>query len=163
MSDARPVIDDAAIRGIVRELLRELKPAILGRRSDAGGKAHPVAEQPRTGAPVPASSEEVALDTDAQLSAFVLRLIQLAEDATMRGAIRAGRVRFRLRRSAATQPGKPQPRERLRPTPRIVTERDVMAAARQQGRIVLDKGMVMTPLARDKARQLGIAIERTGR
>ena len=41
-----------------------------------------------------------------------------------------------------------------------VTERAVVAAARDGGRIVLGRGAVVTPLARDKARALGVALEK---
>jgi len=42
----------------------------------------------------------------------------------------------------------------------IVTEKKVMAAAKAGKKLVVGKGVVLTPLARDKARQLGVEIER---
>ena len=53
----------------------------------------------------------------------------------------------------------------LRPAPRAidrgaVTERTVAAAAKAGGRLVLGPRAVLTPLAREKARALGIEIER---
>jgi hypothetical protein len=41
-----------------------------------------------------------------------------------------------------------------------VTERKVQEAAKAGGRIVLGRGAVLTPLAREKARALGVQIER---
>ena len=41
-----------------------------------------------------------------------------------------------------------------------VTERAVVAASKNGGRIVLGPGAVVTPLARDKARALGVALEK---
>jgi hypothetical protein len=41
-----------------------------------------------------------------------------------------------------------------------VTERAVVAAAKDGRRIVLGRRAVVTPLARDKARALGVALER---
>jgi hypothetical protein len=41
-----------------------------------------------------------------------------------------------------------------------VTERAVIAASKNGGRIVLGRAAVVTPLARDKARALGVALEK---
>jgi hypothetical protein len=43
-----------------------------------------------------------------------------------------------------------------------VTERAVVAASKNGGRIVLGRGAVVTPLARDKARALGVALDKEG-
>ena len=41
-----------------------------------------------------------------------------------------------------------------------MTERSLVAAAKAGKKLVIAKGVVLTPLARDKARQLGVQIER---
>jgi hypothetical protein len=41
-----------------------------------------------------------------------------------------------------------------------VTERAVVAASKNGGRILLGRRAVVTPLARDKARALGVALEK---
>jgi hypothetical protein len=42
----------------------------------------------------------------------------------------------------------------------VVKESTVTAAAKAGTRLVIGRGVVVTPLARDKARQLGVQIER---
>jgi hypothetical protein len=56
----------------------------------------------------------------------------------------------------------PQPPEGsvLRIDRGAVTERAVIKAAAEGARLVLGRGAVLTPLARDKARSLGVEIEK---
>jgi hypothetical protein len=68
--------------------------------------------------------------------------------------IRAGRLRFTLGRAAGSSPGV------VRVAHGAVTERKVKQAADAGARLVLGPGAVLTPLAREKARALGIDIER---
>jgi hypothetical protein len=99
--------------------------------------------------------EEVTIATDAELAAFVRRVIEQRE------TIQSGRLKFRLKRarkSAASDAAPPGGSERI--DKGIVTEKKVMAAAKAGKRLVVGKGVVLTPLARDKARQLGLQIER---
>jgi hypothetical protein len=42
----------------------------------------------------------------------------------------------------------------------LVAERHVVAAAKSGKKLTVAKGVAVTPLARDKARQLGVVIER---
>ena len=63
-------------------------------------------------------------------------------------------MRFTL--GAATAP----PADATRIDRGAVTERTVAAAAKAGGRLVLGPRAVLTPLAREKARALGIEIER---
>jgi hypothetical protein len=135
------------------------------------------AAKPRTEAPprsAPADRrtviEEVALYTDQDLAKFVRRLIQLLDDPADREAVRAGRHLFRLKRArpAATGVGGlGAPTNAARPVGTVeriaqgvVKESTVVAAAKAGARLVVGKGVVVTPLARDKARQLGVQIER---
>ena len=79
-------------------------------------------------------------------------------------AIRTGRLRFRLRA---------RPRARLSPAAHpaavtriqtgAVTERVIRDAAAEGTRLVLAPGAVLTPLAREQARALGVEIERERR
>ncbi len=122
-------------------------------------------------------TETVNLSTDDDLAAFVKRLLDL--EPGEREELRSGRKRFMLaaprtagrRRqpAAAAGPGRPWPRGAGRPgetTPvrRIergaVTEAVVSAAARDGQRLVLGRGAVLTPLARDRARASGVQIEK---
>jgi hypothetical protein len=118
------------------------------------------------------AAEPVTLRTDADLERFVLALLARCEDPRQRDAIRAGRVRFTLGGTApapargtapATARGAaaaPAPAGVLHIARGAVTERTVDEAARTGARLVLGPRAVLTPLAREKARAKGIAIER---
>jgi hypothetical protein len=102
----------------------------------------------------PAGVEHVVLETDEDLDRFVRSLLARAE--TDGAAIRAGRLRFSL--------GRPGPgANTMRIERGAVTERTVKDAAAAGARLVLAPGAVLTPLAREKARALGIEIERERR
>jgi hypothetical protein len=118
-------------------------------------------------APVAASAssegaEPVTLENDADLERFVASLLRRFENPRERRALRAGQVRFTLRRA----PGAPAPAA-AGPAMRIdkgaVTERIVREAAASGSRLVLARRAVLTPLARDQARALRVVIEREDR
>ena len=92
-------------------------------------------------------TELVRLENDDDLAAFV-RLVLDQSD-----AIRQGRLRFSLG-------GAPASAGVFRVAHGAVTERTIRKAAEAGGRLVLGPGAVLTPLAREKARALGIDIER---
>jgi hypothetical protein len=140
------VSDFDELRALVREVIRDVLP---------------------NGLPV---TETVNLSTDSDLAVFVARLLDL--DPEQREELRSGRKRFRL---ATTQPEAPAANGnghghengngRARsPARRIetgaVTERVVNAAAQAGERLVLGRGAVLTPLARDRARASGVEIEK---
>jgi hypothetical protein len=105
--------------------------------------------------------ETVRIDGDEDLQVFVRSLVARLESPRDRLAIKAGRLRFRLERSAAPVGG---PAAGAAPAVRIlrgaVTERHVREAHGSGARLVLARGAVLTPLARDTARALRVAIER---
>ncbi len=106
----------------------------------------------------------VTLDTDEDLMQFVRQLISRVENPRERVAIRTGRLRFALRRSAvATQDAPATPGPVTRVEKGAVTERVIRAAAEAGTRLVLAPGIVVTPLAREQARSLGVEIERERR
>jgi hypothetical protein len=115
-----------------------------------GGLAHTVRENVE-------AVETVSLRTDADLDAFVKRLLRLFENPQRRDALRAGRLRFRLA-AAAAGPGSVQPAHRV--DKGAVTEAMVRQAAGAGARLVLGRRAVLTPLARDRARAAGVEIER---
>jgi hypothetical protein len=90
----------------------------------------------------------VTISSDADLAAFVLSVLDRADE------IRAGRLRFTLGRGATSTAGV------MRVAHGAVTERKIKQAADAGARLVLGPGAVLTPLAREKARALGIEIER---
>jgi hypothetical protein len=109
--------------------------------------------------------EPVSIDSDEELDHFVRALVARVENPRDRLAIHAGWLRFALRRSgekplaAGTVP-EAAAVAAVRVMKGAVTERAVRAAAADGTRIVLAHGAVLTPLARDCARALGVKIER---
>ena len=150
------------LRAAVRAVLREVLPA--GMVADAAGAAPP-------GGPAGQLSGQggVVISTEADLTAFVRRVAALCEDPQERAALQDGRHGFRLAhgmgpeqaRGGSTGAGPAGPGA---PVTRIdrgaVTERAVRKAAADGVRLLLGRGAVLTPLARDRARSLGVEIER---
>lgn len=131
------------LRAAVRAVLREVLP-------DAGA------------APTGPSSE-VVIATDADLTAFVRRVAALCEDPGQRAALQDGRHGFRLAGASpgpVTVPARPPRPTEMRIERGAVTERTVVKAAAEGTRLVLGRGAVLTPLAKDKARSLGVEIEK---
>jgi hypothetical protein len=135
------------LRALIREVIRDVLP---------------------NGLPI---TETVDLSTDDDLAAFVARLLDLSPEE--RDEIRSGRKRFRLATAAAS----PAPAQAAPPAQgaangaavsqnvrRIergaVTEAVVSQAARAGERLVLGRGAVLTPLARDRARASGVQIDK---
>jgi hypothetical protein len=148
-----------ALRSLIREIIRDVLPGGL----------------PGS----PPAAETVNLSTDEDLAAFVKRLLELGPDE--REEVRSGRKRFRLavppgprvqsgrpgeagRQSEASRPGEDgrarEPAAVRRIERGAVTERVINAAAQAGERLVLGRGAVLTPLARDRARASGVPIEK---
>lgn len=112
-----------------------------------------------TGATAPAGTDDadvVVLRSDADLDAFVRKLLTLFDNPVHRADLRAGRRRFRL--AAAPAAGEAGPVHRL--DKGAVTEAHVRKAAAAGARLVLGRRAVLTPLARDRARALGVHVEK---
>ena len=107
-----------------------------------------------------ATVERVALRTDADLDVFVRALVRRLENPRDRMAILSGTLRFQL----ASVPGAAAASASAAPAIRIekgaVTERTVREAAAAGARLVLSPRAVLTPMARDRARSLGVEIEK---
>ncbi len=107
--------------------------------------------------------ERVDIRSDAEFQAFVVALARRLENPRTRAAILSGEVRFQLA-GAAVAPGAGVSAP---PTVRIetgaVTERAVRDAAKAGARLVLSPRAVLTPMARDRARSLGVEIQKEKR
>jgi hypothetical protein len=159
---------DAAVRAVVREVLRDVVPALLAELDSRsvgvpapGGAAAGGASRVNGGPPAflggsAAQVEPVTLRNDADLSAFVSRLLVMFDNPKRREEIRTGRLRFRL--GAPATPASFQPSRRVEEG--AVTEKVVREAAQVGARLVLGPGAVLTPLARDRARADGVPVER---
>jgi hypothetical protein len=130
----------------VRAVLRDVLPALTA--------------QIRTPTTGPAGDADVTLRTDADLDAFVRRLAGLCEDPAQRKALQDGRRRFRLVPASEVPPAPASGTSAVRVERGAVTERLVRKAAADGARLVLGRRAVLTPLARDKARSLGVTIEK---
>lgn len=101
-------------------------------------------------APATAAIEAVRISNDHELAAFVARAI---EPATAE-KIKSGKLRFTLAGVATQAAAAPAGMMSGVITEQKIGKLDVGAA------LVLGPGAVLTPLARDKARKLGLKIER---
>jgi hypothetical protein len=119
-----------------------------------------LAAAPATGAAAHSADIEVVdLRSDADLDAFVRSLVHRFENPRDRMAIRSGKLRFRLGATAAAAMT-PAAAPTIRIERGAVTERVVRDAAAQGARLVLAPRAVLTPMARDRARSLGVEIEK---
>ena len=145
--------DDA--RDILRELLAEALAGTNGNGVTPQVPPPPVAavHRPSTWEAPAGGVERVSLGSDDDLNRFVRDLLTRAD----RDAILAGRVRFTLGGAGGSGAEGTGP---TRIDRGAVTERTVAAAAKAGGRLVLGPRAVLTPLAREKARALGIEIQR---
>ena len=184
--------DEDLLRSVTREVLSELLPGLLedalttpaancngngaspaGAEDDAVPQvpAPPIAKVHRPSgwrapepeaepAPAGVAFERVELRSDADLAAFVGALARRLENPEERAAIMSGQVRFRLAAGPAEEAAGPST---IRVESGAVTERAVKEAARTGARLVLSPRAVLTPLARERARSLGVEIEKERR
>jgi hypothetical protein len=118
------------ISGELRGMVRDLLRETLAQRSPSASSG----------------TETVRIANDSDLAAFAARLIQPATAE----AVRSGKLRFTLAGGSAAVTGA---------LTGVITEQRIDKLA-GSGTLVLDATAVLTPLARDKARRLGLKIER---
>ena len=158
--------DPGELRQLVREVLREVLPAATHQPNPmkagsmgsqpAESRIHRVAGSPAPGTSPGEAVQLVRLGSDQELHEFVREVLRLAEDPQRRQDLLAGRLRFTL-----VPPGQPGVTPAVRRVEKgAVTERAVIAAAKAGHRLVLGPRAVLTPLARDKARALGVPVEK---
>ncbi len=147
MMSADPSIS-ALIREVLAEELSRLKPGSAKPQGTASSSVH---------------AEQVSISNDADLQAFVARLLEIAKDGAKRRDLEQGRLVFRLAGGGHTAGPTPEPTQ----TSQIVSvdqgffsERQVDQLPGDTRRIRLGKRVKMTPLARDRLRQRDIVIER---
>jgi hypothetical protein len=115
--------------------------------------------------------ESVTITNDDDLERFVRALVARVDSPRDRLAIRSGRLRFVLRTPGATLPAAADGagiaaatpggrRSDIRVAKGPVTERVVREAAVRGGRLLVARGAVVTPLARDCARAMDVEIEK---
>lgn len=119
------------LRHMVRDVLRE----VMAQRNPSNGSN---------------AVESVRIANDHDLASFIARII---EPATLE-KLRAGKLRFTL--GAAPAPAALASNTALTG---VITEQKI-EGLKGAGTLILAPGAVLTPLARDKARRLGLTIER---
>ena len=160
---------------IDKSLLRELVKAVIAEEVAAVRKSVAAPAQPAQAKPTPAP-ESVRIASDADLVAFARKVLSLAGDPAKAKDIAAGRYPFRLEqapaqipvpqpaRPAATPTAAPKPAasgQTLRIDSGVVTETMLNKLPRGLAKLVLAPGVTVTPLAKDRARTLGLTFERT--
>jgi hypothetical protein len=142
-------LDRDQLRALVREVVRDAVARTLPPPASTAPTG-PLAADEKTRA------DTVRIATDQDLDAFVRQLLRFFENPKTRADLRTGRLSFRLASnghassSAATR----------RIDSGAVTERHVAEMAASGGVLVLGRKAVLTPLAREKARALGITIQK---
>ncbi len=113
--------------------------------------------------------EQVSICNDADLTQFVTRLMEMAQDSHLRNEIAAGRYVFQLGDSGAQpiQAHQPMALPPTTTTPTMVVfeqgligEREVSKLPQEQRAISVGANVRFTPLARDELRRRSIKIER---
>lgn len=143
-------VSSEQLRQLVREVLRDVLPSL--------------------GATKAPESEQVSLRNDAEVAAFVQRLIVLLDHPAHACAVRNGSHRFVLSKTAPTGTGAASVNTSASPASGalsdmtlkegLLTEAKMNQFKGTVGRLLLDTAVVITPGARDRARQLGITMER---
>lgn len=159
------------LRALVREVVREAVRDVGAATKTPGPVAVPPPPAPAPPAPPTLAdqfgveptgpravdgknrTETVQLTNDRDLDNFVRKLLRLFESPKTRADLKAGRLSFRLAASNRSSGGAGR-----RIESGAVTERHIADMA--GGTLVLGRKAVLTPLAREKARTLGITIEK---
>ncbi|MED5811457.1 hypothetical protein VST63_03715 [Mycolicibacterium sp. 050232] len=161
------------LRALVREVVREAVRDFVATKTP-GPVAIPPSQPPAPAPPAPPTvadqfganptgpravdgknrTETVQLTNDRDLDNFVRKLLRLFESPKTRADLKTGRLSFRLAGPTRSSGGGASRRIEAG----AVTERHIADMA--GGTLVLGRKAVLTPLAREKARTLGITIEK---
>ena len=163
------------IRAVVREALRELIPQNSGKPRPTPPAPNCLLMKKIYGA-LKSEGEslvELNIENDEQLNRFVRDFAKCLHDSSVEALIMSGRLRFKLKRHSieCAEPSRPEtknsdasPQDIKRAETRVETgmlsEAKVADLAKRSQRIVIDKQVVLTPLAKDRARAIGIEIVR---
>lgn len=151
------------IRQLVREALRELLPAARSTPGAGGGGSLLSRLRSALSEAKPAPLE-VRIDSAAELNAFARDLLQAQED--VRVGILSGKIQFGLAARGGGAAGVAAPAAAAAPRgphqilKGVVTELMVAEIGKSHDRLVIGKGVVVTPLARDRAREVKLEIVR---
>ena len=142
--------DNEMLRSLVRDALREALNGANGATEIA--KALSVESKPAQ------LVEVVSLNNDSDLKSLVNRVLDLAADPQTLTALRDGTIAFQLSQQSGTHSSNDSNATRIEKG--AVTESTIRKAAESGSTLILGRKVVVTSLARDKARDLGVAIIR---
>jgi hypothetical protein len=150
-------ISSQEIRQLVRDALRELLPANRIKPETLGST---LLSRLRLALADPKSSKvAVSVDRVDDLNAFARDLLQVPEDIKL--GILSGKIQFGPARGPAGAALAPAVRRsQYQISKGVVTEIMVAEIGKTNDRLVIGKGVVVTPLARDKAREVKLEIVR---
>jgi hypothetical protein len=141
-----------ALREMVREILSEVIAEEVQGRVENGNRAGKISV---------AARERVIIGSQADLDAAVRRIIGAAQDSAGRAALERGELVFELALQGPTPSGQANIASVVHRVDKgAVTERHVKAAAEAGAIIVTARRVVVTPLARDRSRTLGVTIRK---
>ena len=146
--------DNEMLRSLVREALRDTLGGVNGASDIAkalSGSAAPVQKPAQV-------VEMVSLTSDTEVSSFVHRILDLAADGKTLSALRSGELVFQLTESSKANVAVNSGTTRIEKG--AVTESTIRKAAESGSTLILGRKVVVTSLARDKARDLGVTIVR---
>lgn len=155
------------LKRLVTDAVKEALAVRSGSGSDAPGTQAPTSpwEHLVTRDGQRTRTQTVRLRTDEDLAAFTRQLLAVFENPKSRADVRNGWLRFTLEGGGGATPLVSGREAGARTSARriergAVTERDVADASSAGQHLVLARTAVLTPLARDKARALGVHIEK---
>ena len=153
-------IDRSLIQNLVREVISEVIADKMPKEPER------IQSQPpsNTGKPI---VEEVTINNDDELNQFVKYLLALSKNEATWVAVEKGIWKFRLNRQISTDDNKANPgaSRKTKQVEKGLLSENLITAFFKEGfnHIVMGKSVVFTPLGKEKARQLGILIEREKR
>jgi hypothetical protein len=150
------------LRLLVREALREFLAAPSGETVAPAPQPAGLVERVREGWRRGGSMEvQVVIRSDEDLQTFARDVAALSGDRDMAQAVRRGAVRFRLVGTVGAGSGGESPGETAEWSEGLLNERKLVELAKTCRRLVLGPKAVVTPLARDRARQIGLELVRS--
>jgi hypothetical protein len=148
-------ISSDEIRKLVREALRELVPSAKTRIEASGGT---LLSRLRAALADPKLARvEVKADNEADLTAFARDILQASED--IKAGVLSGKIKFNpMGRVQGVAPVQPRTQHQIQKG--VVTEVMIAEIGKTSDRLIIGKGVVVTPLARDRAREVKLEIVR---
>jgi len=151
----------ADLRAMVRAALRDALPEIAGHAAGPVGAAgEEMARRISAAAQAGGGTITVRIDNDDDLLAFAAMFITCG-DPLAQAAVMQGKVRLQLDRGApALATPRPAAPAETAIAAGVVGERQVVEIAKTHRVLLVAKDVVVTPLARDRARACGLEIVR---